>query len=105
MHSPDVNRLLFCFADFSYQGGHTLKAFIFSLKNREALPPFKCLATDKTNAIYKGSVYGPSFGKTPFLRIYGIRAQYSLAFIEAPHSPAIEVADKDTVLEPVVYFP
>ena len=104
VHSPDVNRLLFCFADSSYQWGHTVKVLIFSLKNREGLPPFKCLATVKTNAIYKSSVFGPSFGETPLLKIEGKRAKESLAYREAPYSPPIEVAHKDSVLAGTARF-
>ena len=89
----------FCFADSrSHEYGHTHEAFIFSLENRETLPPFKCLATSETKAIYNNLVYGPSFGETLCLVIEGDRAKQSRAVIDAPYSPPIEVADKESVL-------
>lgn len=77
---------------------HPLEAFIFSLENKEALPPFKCSATDKTIAIYKNAEYGPSFGKAPLFKIEGEDGQESQAIIDAPYSPPTEVVDKGTVL-------
>ncbi|XP_015765774.1 PREDICTED: sushi, von Willebrand factor type A, EGF and pentraxin domain-containing protein 1-like isoform X2 [Acropora digitifera] len=71
--------------------GETLKAFIFSLKNKEALPPFKCLAKDKRKAIYKRSVFGPSFGKGPCIRIKSARDR-SKAVICEPYSVPAEVS-------------
>ena len=62
MNSPNVITLFSCFAGSPWSWGETLKAFIFSLKNSEGLPPFKCFAKNKDHAIYKSSAYGPSFG-------------------------------------------
>ncbi|XP_067048271.1 uncharacterized protein [Acropora muricata] len=76
--------------------GNTLKAFIFSLKNSEALPPFKCLAENNRNAIYMSSSYGPSFGAGPFL--YIVSQSQSMAVIGDPYSIPKEVTRKDTVL-------
>ena len=86
------------FADPKDTVNHPLEAFIFSLKNKEVLPPFKCLATDKTKAIYKNSDFGPSFGEAPFLKIEGDNAEESQALIDVPYSPPIEVGDKNTIL-------
>ncbi|PFX11887.1 hypothetical protein AWC38_SpisGene24243 [Stylophora pistillata] len=47
-------------SDNSY--GVTSKAFIFSLRNHEGLAPFKSLVTRPTSAIYRRSIYGPTFG-------------------------------------------
>ena len=101
MNSPDVNRLFFCFADLESSGtpGHTHKAFIFSLENNEALPPFKCLAKDKKNAIYKGSSRGPSFGKGPYFTIFGSgSATRSMAAIYTPYIAPTEVHNTNSVL-------
>ena len=98
MNNPNVNRLFSCFADPKDTKNHPLEAFIFSLKNSEALPPFKCLATDKTKAIYKGFDSGPSFGEAPFFKIHGNHAQNSQAVIDDPYSPPKEVDKKDLVL-------
>ena len=40
----------------------TSKAFIFSLRNKEGLAPFKSLVTGQKNAIYRSPSYGPIFG-------------------------------------------
>ena len=71
MNGPNVNSLFSCFAEStSLLGwGKTLKAFIFSLKNSEGLPPFKCLAKTKYTAIFKSTSYGPIFGEYPGLHI------------------------------------
>ena len=91
-----VNRLFSCFAESPRRSkrGNTLKAFIFSMKNSEALPPFKCLVENKRNAIYVSSSYGPSFGKGPFLYI----ARISKAVIGDPYSVPKEVQRKEIVL-------
>ena len=100
MNSPHINSLFTCFAESTLKGvwGETLKAFIFSLKNSEALPPFKCFAKDKYKAIFKNSAYGPSFGRGPYFRIYGKSAQRSLAVIEKPYRTPIEVNNEDRIL-------
>lgn len=88
-----------CFAESNPDGtwSDTPKAFIFSLKNSERLPPFKCLAKDKRKAIYKNSLYGPSFGEGPTVCI-GSPREDSVAQIGTPYSAPIEVNDKDNVL-------
>ena len=100
MNSPNVNTWVSCFADSpsSPYWGKSLKAFIFSLKKSEGLPPFKCFANDKDKAIYQSSFHGPSFGEGPFFRIYGKSAQRSRAYIEYPYVVPIEVNDKGEVL-------
>ena len=79
--------------------GHTPKSFIFSLKNSEGLPPFKCLAKDKRNAIYDSSVYGPTFGEGEAFTT-GENEAYptAKAWIDAPYSVPIEVMDSNGVL-------
>ncbi|XP_067057281.1 uncharacterized protein [Acropora muricata] len=47
--------------------GGTPKAFIFSLENKKALPPFICLPKNSQNAINKGEDLGPSFGNQLFI--------------------------------------
>ena len=43
--------------------GNTSNAFIFSLRNKEGLGPFKSLVTDPSKAIYRDSHLGPTFGQ------------------------------------------
>ena len=92
----DVNRLFSCFAESSSTGkwGNSLKAFIFSLSNSKALPPFKCLAKDKVGAIYSNSNDGPSFGQHPSLFItYPVSR--SKAGIDLPYEVPKEVNNVD----------
>ena len=72
MSSLNVDSLLM-FSSFAESDSigildNTLNAFIFSLKNSEGLPPFKCFAKNEHGAIYKNECCGPSFGKGPYLR-------------------------------------
>ena len=95
MDSPNVNSSFSIFADTTYDWGETLKAFIFSLRNSESLPPFKCFAKYGKYAIYKDERYGPAFGDGPF---YYVRYKRSLAHIDTPYSVPTEVSDRDNVL-------
>ena len=56
--------LLFLFLSSGTSGGYasTSNAFIFSLRNKEGLGPFKSMVTRPSNAIYRTSSYGPAFG-------------------------------------------
>ena len=102
-YSLDVNRLFSCFAESIEAYGETLKAFIFSLKNSEGLPPFKCMAQDKSKAIYKSSLHGPSFGEGPTFGI-GYPKEESLAQIGTPYSAPREVNNKDKVLAGPLHY-
>ena len=84
----------------------TINAFIFSLKNSEGLPPFKCFAKNKDGAIYKSSNFGPSFGIRPFLFI-GRISKRSRACIGSPYSVPSEVKNEQTVLAgtPQTFYP
>ncbi|XP_078383820.1 uncharacterized protein LOC144666279 [Oculina patagonica] len=48
--------------DSSSGYGYSSKAFIFSLRNKEGLGPFKSMVTTPRYAIYRNSGYGPTFG-------------------------------------------
>lgn len=100
-YSPNVNTLFSCFAGSPWGWGETFKAFIFSLKNSEGLPPFKCFAKNKDYAIYKSLAYGPSFGDYTGLEIIdidnGARGE-AKAMIFDPYSVPTEVKDKLKVL-------
>jgi len=48
--------------DTSDTYGSTSNAFIFSLRNKEGLGPFKSMVMSPGYAIYRGSSYGPTFG-------------------------------------------
>ena len=51
-----------CYSDTSGGYGSTSNAFIFSLRNKEGLGPFKSMVTRPSYAIYRSSGYGPTFG-------------------------------------------
>ena len=48
--------------EFSIGYISTPNAFLFSLRNKEGLAPFKSIVKKPSNAIYKHSSYGPTFG-------------------------------------------
>ena len=102
MDSLVVNRLFSCFAESPSPGsyGETLNAFIFSLENSRALPPFKSLAKSKVYAIFKSSGRGPSFGRGPIVYISQFSVRESMARINQPYRVPKEVDDsfKDDIL-------
>ena len=51
-----------CSLDSSGSYGNTPNAFIFSLRNKEELHPFKSMVLPPQNAIYRSQGYGPTFG-------------------------------------------
>ena len=51
-----------CYLDSSGGYSYTSNAFIFSLRNKEGLGPFKSMVTNPSRAIRQGSSYGPTFG-------------------------------------------
>ena len=51
-----------CYAASSGDYISTSNAFIFSLRNKEGLAPFKSMVTIPSYAVYRNSVYGPTFG-------------------------------------------
>jgi len=55
--------------DTSGRYGSTSNAFIFSLRNKEGLRPFKSMVTNPSGAIYRKSDYGPTFGGGHDIRI------------------------------------
>lgn len=56
---------------FARYGGYRRadKAFIYSLRNKEGLRPFKSMVRIASHAIYMNSTYGPTFGGTRDLTI------------------------------------
>ena len=54
---------LYCFSlESSSKYTATSNAFIFSLRNKESLGPFKSMVTKPSNAIRQHPGYGPTFG-------------------------------------------
>ena len=50
------------YSDNNSAWSYTSNAFIFSLRNKEDLEPFKSMVTSSVYAIYRGSGHGPTFG-------------------------------------------
>ncbi len=61
----------FSFSPLDSSGGYsyTSNAFIFSLRNKEGLAPFKSMVTRPSYAIFRNSGYGPTFGGGYDIRI------------------------------------
>ena len=59
-----------CYSDTSGSYSSTSNAFIFSLRNKEGLGPFKSMVTRPSNAIFRYSSYGPTFGGGHDIIIY-----------------------------------
>ena len=60
------NIFLYLFSCYSGSSGgysSTSNAFIFSLRNKEGLGPFKSMVRSPSYAIKKRSSYGPTFGE------------------------------------------
>ena len=53
---------LFVFLDTSTGSAYTSNAFIYSLRNKEGLGPFKSNVANPSRAIYRHSSHGPTFG-------------------------------------------
>ena len=100
VNSPNVNSLFYCFAESPSIGtyGETLKAFVFSLKNSEGLPKFKCFAKNKRRTVYKGSAYGPTFGLIEITYRYRNKRVEATAFLYEPYSVPAEVNKNYNVL-------
>ena len=83
-------------------GGYTAtsNAFIFSLRNKEGLGPFKSMVTNPTHAIYRGSRYGPVFGggNDIFIAANANSNRNSLTDFGRYYSVPRGVQDKKTIL-------
>ena len=88
--SPDASR--------SY--GSTSNAFIFSLRNKEGLGPFKSMVTRPSYAIRKRSFYGPTFGNGPDIYIANNANTTTNSYTNFGYSYSVPsgVQDKKTIL-------
>ena len=74
----------------------TSKAFIFSLRNKEKLGPFKSMVKEPSKAVYNHQYVGPSFGRND-IRIDRTEADSSSQLGNSYFVPSA-VQDNDTVL-------
>jgi len=86
--------------DSSSSYGSTSNAFIFSLRNKEGLGPFKSMVTRPSNAIYRHSSYGPTFGNGHDIYIANNANSNTNSYTDFGYSYSVpsEVQDKKTIL-------
>ena len=89
-----------CYSDSSNSWGYTSNAFIFSLRNKENLGPFKSMATRRGGAIYKRSSYGPRFGGGIDIHIATNANSNNRSFTKFGHTYSVPngVQDRYTIL-------
>jgi len=89
-------------------GGYTAtsNAFIFSLRNKEGLGPFKSLLTNPSRAIYRYPSYGPVFGGGSDILIADNANSNTNSFTNFGHSYSVPsgVQDKKTILAGTYVF-
>ena len=92
--------LFSCYSDTSGGYGSTSNAFIFSLRNKEGLGPFKSMVTRPSRAIYRSSSYGPIFGGGHDIKIYNNANSntHSYTNFGVSYSVPSGVQDKKTIL-------
>ena len=88
------------FLESSGRYAATSNAFIFSLRNKEGLGPFKSMVTNPTHTIYRGSAYGPVFvgGNDILIHDNANSNGNSFTFFGVSFSVPSGVQDKKTIL-------
>ena len=91
--------IFLCYSGSSCYGS-TSNAFIFSLRNKEGLAPFKSMVTKPSYAICSSSSYGPTFGGGHDIRIADNANSNtdSKTFFGSSYSVPSGVHDKRTIL-------
>ena len=86
----------------THYGGYrsTDKAFIYSLRNKEGLPPFKSMVKIPSQAIYMKSRFGPTFGgrHNIYIADNANGNANSYAQLSSWYSPPSGVNDSRTIL-------
>ena len=95
--------LHFCSLDSSNSFGNTSNAFIFSLRNKEELHPFKSIIKAPHNAIYKHLVFGPTFALDIYISDNANSNSYSFAYLRTYEAPK-ESQDPYTILSGASHF-
>jgi hypothetical protein len=86
----------------SYQYKQAPGSFIFSLRNKENLPPFKASLKDQNtqNAIFTYNSYGPTFGNGHDIHISNDAGSTHFYCYQAPSG----VSNANTILAGTQYF-
>ena len=95
-----------CCSDTFGSYGSTSNAFIFSLRNKEDLEPFKSNVTNPSTAIYSQSTYGPTFGGSHDINIADHANSNTNSYTHFGQSYSVPsgVQDKNTILAGTNYF-
>ena len=82
------------------------KSFIFSLRNKEGLAPFKSMVTNTSFSVYRGSSCGPTFGEGHDIYIADNANQNANSYTNFGTSYSLpnEVTDRYTILAGTRYF-
>ena len=97
--------LRFCSLDSSGYYGNTPNAFIFSLRNKEELHPFKSMVLQSQYAIYRHQGYGPTFGNGWDIYISDNSNSNSDSYTHLSNYETPKGADKPTtILSGTQYF-
>ena len=83
-------------ADSVYR--ETTKAFIFSLRNKEQLGPFKSMVKEPSNAIYNHMYMGSTFGRTDIRMDTRAVVDSSSSHLGTSYFAPNEVKDNSTIL-------
>ena len=84
---------------------YTSNAFIFSLRNKEGLGPFKSMVSSSSFAIYKHSSYGPLFGRGHAIYIANNANSNTVSqAVLQDYSVPSGVKDKRTILAGTTHF-
>ncbi|KAL9962022.1 hypothetical protein ACROYT_G031080 [Oculina patagonica] len=84
----------------------TSNAFIFSLRNKEGLGPFKSMVTNPSSAVYNYPGYGPTFGAGHDIHIENNANSNTKSYTNFGSSYSVPsgVQDKETILAGTEYF-
>ena len=97
-----IIRAVFSFSSTESSGGDTstYNAFIFSLRNKEGLAPFKSLVTKPRYAIERTTSHGPAFGGSHDICINDNANSNTNSYTDFGHSYSVPsgVQDKRTIL-------
>ena len=96
----------YCSLESSGYYGSTSNAFIFSLRNKEGLEPFKSMVRKPSYAIEWTSVYGPTFGGGLDIHIASNANINQDSYTRFGHSYSVPsgVRGSDTILAGTEYF-
>ena len=97
--------LTFCWLLESSGGwSFTLKAFIFSISNKEELDPFVSKVEWSERAIYRGPWHGPLFGDDIYIANNANSNSYSQALLGLTYAAPAAVQDPKTILAGTLFF-